>query len=188
MSMSLRDQLLKAGLINKQQANEAERQQRRKERQPQQHNPAAAADRAPAPKAATAVTVAQAAQAAKVAHDQALNRQQQERAQKKARMAQIKQLIAQNRLPAVDGYESYNFADGTKIRRIAINPSYRARLMRGEIAIVGHEERYDWVPTAIASRIRELDERAFIGHGAGKDGTASDEEYPGFAVPDDLIW
>ena len=180
MSMSLRDQLLKAGLINKKQANEAERQQQRQERQsPPKHRHAIAAERAPVP---------QGAQGAKAARDQALNRQQHEKSEKKARLAQIKQLIEQNRLPTIEGEESYNFVDGSKIRRIAVNASIRDRLSRGEIAIVRHAGRYDLVPAAIATRISERDEHAVITSDLGKESAHSDEAYPGFSVPDDLIW
>lgn len=180
MSTSLRDQLLKAGLINKKQANEAERQQQRQERQPppkQRHK--AAPERAVA---------TQSAQGAKAARDQALNRQQHEKAEKKARLTQIKQLIEQNRLPTVENGESYNFVDGSKIRRIAVNTSIRDRLTRGEIAIVRHEGRYDLVPAAIAIRIRERDASAFIASGVNRESSHSDEAYEGFSVPDDLIW
>jgi uncharacterized protein len=183
MSTSLRDQLLKAGLINKKQANEAERQQQRQERQPPpKHRPAP-------PKHKPAQPLApQSAQSAKAARDQALNRQQHAKAEKKARLAQIKQLIEQNRLPTVDSAEFYNFVDGSKVRRIAVDTSIRDRLTRGEIAIVRHEGRYDLVPATIATRIRERDEGALIHSGVGKGAPPSDEAYPGFSVPDDLIW
>jgi uncharacterized protein YaiL (DUF2058 family) len=181
MSTSLRDQLLKAGLINKKQANEAERQQQRQERQAP-HRPAPPKHRPAQPLAP------QSTQSAKNARDQALNRQQHAKAENKARLAQIKQLIEQNRLPTVENGEFYNFVDGSKVRRIAVNTSIRDRLTRGEIAIVRHEGRYDLVPAAIAARIRERDEGALINSGVGKECSPSDEAYPGFSVPDDLIW
>jgi uncharacterized protein YaiL (DUF2058 family) len=182
MNTSLRDQLLKAGLINKKQANEAERQQQRQERQPPpKHKHAATSDRAPAPHDAQGAK-------AKAARDHALNRRQHEKAEKKAQLAQIKQLIEQNRLPTVEGGESYNFVDGSKIRRIAVNASIRARLSRGEIVIVRHEGRYDMVPATIATRIRERDERAFVASGVATETAHTDEAYRDFSVPDDLIW
>jgi uncharacterized protein len=189
MSMSLRDQLLQAGLISKKQASEAERHRRHQERQQpskdkhskDKHSREghAGGERALAP---------QAAQAAKIARDQALSRQQHEKAERKARSAQIKQLIDQNRLPPVEGGESYNFVDGTKIRRIGANASIRDRITRGEVAIVRHEGRYDLVPVAIATRIRERDERAFIALGSGSGSSAAADAYREFSVPDDLMW
>ncbi|HEY3655937.1 MAG TPA: DUF2058 domain-containing protein [Steroidobacteraceae bacterium] len=182
MNTSLRDQLLKAGLINKKQANEAERQQQRQERQPPpKHKHAATSDRAPAPHDAQGAK-------AKAARDHALNRRQHEKAEKKARLAQINQLIEQNRLPTVEGGESYNFVDGSKIRRIEVNAAIRARLTGGEIVIVRHEGRYDMVPATIATRIRERDERAFVASGVGAETAHTDEAYRDFSVPDDLIW
>jgi len=180
MSMSLRDQLLKAGLINKKQANEAERQQQRRERQPPpKHTPAAAAEAAGA---------ARETQGGKAARDQALNRRQHEKAEQRARLAQIKQLIEQNRLATAEGEETYNFVDGNKVRRIPVNAAIRDRLGRGEVAIVQHAGRYDLVPASIAARIRERDERAVVAVAAGRQDIATDEAYKEFAVPDDLIW
>jgi uncharacterized protein YaiL (DUF2058 family) len=191
MSTSLRDQLLKAGLISKKQANEAERQLQRQERPPQgkhkpgkhlpgkQHTPAQAAGPARAPHVA---------QSAKTARDLELNRRQQEKAEKKARQAQIKQLIEQNRLPAAEGDEAYNFLDGNKIRRIPVNASIRERLGRGEVVIVRHAGNYDLVPAAIATRIRERDEHAVVAPAAVKEDIPADDAYKEFSVPDDLIW
>ncbi len=179
MSTSLRDQLLKAGLINKKQANEAERQLERQQRQGPKRKHEVSAERAPPP---------QKVQAEKTARDQALNRKQQEKAERKARFAQIKQLIEQNRLPPLEGDEFYNFIDDNKIRRIPANASIRARLHRSEIAIVGHGGRYDFVPSAIAARIRERDAHVFITSGVAANSPEPDEMYAAYTVPDDLIW
>jgi uncharacterized protein YaiL (DUF2058 family) len=181
MSDSLRDQLLKAGLINKKQANEAERQSLRKERRP------SAGQNAPPPKVDAAAAALRAAQSAKVARDQALNRRQHEKAEKKARAAQIKQWVSEQRLAPVDEGEAYNFVDGPKIRRITVTPATRGQIGRRELAIVRHEGGYDVVPAALAARIRERDPNAFIFFG-GADSSPADEPYSQFSVPDDLIW
>jgi len=150
-----------------------------------------------APTAPVAPTAAQApikpiphasAQAAKVARDQALSRKQQEKAQKKALQAQIKQLIEQNRLPQVESDEPYNFVDDSKIRRITLNAANRGALTRGELFIVRHEGRYDLVPAAIAARIRERDATAVVTIVAASETAPVDDAYKGFEVPDDLIW
>ncbi len=179
MSTSLRDQLLKAGLINKKQVNEAERLLERQERHGPKRKHEVPPERARPP---------QKAQAEKTARDQALNRKQQEKAERKARFAQVKQLIEQNRLPAIEGDEFYNFVDGNKIRRIAANASLRERLHRGEIAIVCHGGRCDFVPSAIAARIRERDGQVFITSGVAAGSPEPDDMYAAYTVPDDLIW
>jgi hypothetical protein len=128
-----------------------------------------------------------AGQAAKFARDQALNRQQQEKAQKKALQAQIKQLVEQNGLPQVDGGEAYNFVDGNKIRHVAVSPAVRSGLSHGEIVIVRHGGRYHLMPAAAALRIRERDPAAVI-TGGPREQAPTDAAYEAFAIPDDLIW
>jgi len=156
MSTSLRDQLLKAGLISKKQANDVERQIERQER------PRSGKNRPPAgavsPQVARGAPVAKAAQA-KVAHDRELNRRQREKAENKARLAQAKQLVEQNRITAAASGEYFNFVDGPKIRRIAVDDAIRERLMRGDIAIVSFNGSYELVPRAVAERIAERDAR-----------------------------
>jgi uncharacterized protein len=182
MSLSLRDQLLQAGLVNEKQAREAERQQQQQAQgrqrlpKPQRTQPSAQE------------LAARQAQQAKTARDQQLSRQQQEKAERKARQAQIRQLIEQHRLPKVDSGEFYNFVDGKKIRRIGADASLRQRLSRGEIAVVRYHAGYEWVPAATAARIRERDAHAVVAEGAAAETTPSDDAYQGFAVPDDLMW
>lgn len=178
MSMSLRDQLLQAGLISAKQAREAERQQQQqRQKQVQSHKGGSAGQQAPT----------RPSQGPKAARDQVLNRQQQEKAKKKALLAQIKQLVEQNRLAPIAGEDSYNFVDGNRIRQIAVNSEVRGPLSRGEIVIVRHDGRYDLVPSAIAARIRERDESAVVAFSQAEN-SSTDAAYQGFAVPDDLIW
>jgi len=176
MSMSLRDQLLQAGLANEKQAKEAERQLRQQQRE-RQH--------LPKEKRATpsdAERASQQSQLAKTARDQELSRQQKEQADKRARLAQIEQLIQQNCLPRPQTDERYNFVAGKKIRSIPADRFVRERLSRGEIAIVRRNGGYELVPAETAARIRERDERAVIGSGVAQDAVPPDD------VPDDLLW
>lgn len=178
MSMSLREQLLAAGLVNKKQAKQANRQQSQQQHQQAKNRTAAPAEPSLA---------AQYAQAA-AARAQELNRKQQEKAERKARLAQIKQLIEQNRLPKVEGDDYYNFVHGRKIRRIAVDAALRERLTRGEVAIVRCEGRSDVVPADIAARIRERDDHTVIEYKVTEEAPASDDPYKDFVVPDDLRW
>jgi uncharacterized protein len=177
MSMSLRDQLLAAGLVTAKQARDAERQQQR------QQLPKHKRDSVPEQPLA-----ARTEPRAKVAHDQALNRQRQEKAERKARQAQIRQLVEQNKLPKLETDEFYNFVDGNRVRRIWADASIRERLRQGDLAIARHDGHYELVPAAVAARIRERDERAVIVSTVSQDSAQSDEAYKEFTVPDDLIW
>ena len=191
MSMSLRDQLLAAGLVSQKQARDSERQQQHQQRQHQQPK-----KKREAPVSTAPLPVKPTAPSAKVARDLALNRQQQEKAQRKALVAQVKQLVEQNRLPPVEGGEPYNFVDGSKVRRIAVNAALRTRLTRGEIAIVRNGGGYDLVPVSLVERIRERDPGAVVVPApaaatatvAAPEAAAAEDPYKEFAVPDDLMW
>jgi uncharacterized protein len=186
MSDSLRDQLLKAGLVTERQAKQAtlhaKQQQHQQARGPKKARPAGA------PPAVNPAVLA--AQAAKAARDQELNRRQQEKAAAKARAAEITQIIEQNRVPRVeDGDDYFNFVANGKIRRILVTPDLRDRIVRGTLVIVRWGGRHDLVPPEAAERIRERHATAVISLPAAP-APAQDAEdpYKEFVVPDDLIW
>ena len=189
MSLSLREQLLKAGLVSDKQAKQAEQQQRVQQHRDhkQRHNP----------KANTAAQQAEQrrqeqarAQAAKVARDQELNRQRQEKAARKALYAEIRQLVEQHRLPRIDSEEFFNFVHGKKIHRMAVDAERRGKLQRGELAIARYAPGYAVIPLDIAQRIRERDPNMLVDLNAqASDNTTSEEDpYKDFVVPDDLMW
>ncbi|MGV2835806.1 DUF2058 domain-containing protein, partial [Pseudomonas shirazensis] len=127
MSLSLRDQLLKAGLVNQkqvQQTNKAEKKQKRLEQKGQVEVDD------------TQQRLAKEAMAEKAKRDQELNRQQQEKAEQKARAAQVKQLIEATRLPKLTTEDYYNFVDDKKVKRIAVNALMRSKLSNGSLAVV----------------------------------------------------
>lgn len=185
MSLSLREQLLKAGLVTEQQVNKAERDQRQRE-----HGSTRAGQRpgrqprAPDPRE----VAAQKAAAEKAAKDAELNRRKQEKAERKARFAEIRQLVEQHHVPRVETDDYYNFQDGAKIRRVSVTPELRTRLIRGELAIVRCEGRYAFVPPEVGQRIRGRVERALIHWNDPAAKPAADDPYKDFAVPDDLMW
>jgi len=182
MSMSLRDQLLQAGLVSEKQAREAERQlQRQQQGRQQQPKPQRSQP------SAQELAAKQAA-LAKTARDQELERRKQEKAERKARHAQIRQLVELHRLPRGEGEEHYSFADHNKIRRIVADSAMRERIMRGEVVIARCDGRYELVPAETGARIRERDERAVIAHAAATSAADVDPAYAGFEVPDELMW
>lgn len=153
MSMSLRDQLLKAGLVNEKQAKQATKQKQKQQRLEHKNQ----ADKDDSQRQA-----AEQAKAEKLARDQELNRQQQEKAEKKAKAAQIKQLIEGTRLPKLESDDYYNFVDAKKVKRIAVNDLIRDKLSRGSLAIVSYDGRYEIVPRDAAVKIQERDPRRVV--------------------------
>src|SRR5580693_2729690 len=183
-SLSLRDQLLQAGLVNEQQVKEAERQAQRKQYQGQKQQPRTQRN-GPTPQELAAKKQAE----AKAVRDAELNRKQLEKAQRKALYAQIRELVTQNRITRPDVEETYNFIDGGKVRRIRADAALRERITRGEVMLVRCEGRYELVLPVIAEKIRERDARAVVAQGQpAATPEVIDEAYKDFVVPDDLIW
>jgi uncharacterized protein YaiL (DUF2058 family) len=177
MSMSLREQLLAAGLGNKQQAKKAEQEERQRVRNKTSQDA----------KAKEQQRLAQ-AQAAKAARDLELNRKREEQAARKALWAEIKQLIEQHKLPKPESDEYFNFIDREKVRRMPVDATLRVKLMNGELAIVRCEGRYDIVPPEIANRIGDREPRAVVSLKRGEPEPAADDPYKDYVVPDDLMW
>jgi uncharacterized protein len=181
MSLSLRDQLLNAGLVTKQQVEQAERTQKK-----QQY--AAPRNKKKPYQPSLQEFAAQRAIAEKLAKDAELNRRKEEKAQRKARFAEIKQLVEEHQVARVETDDFYNFQDGPKIRRVAVTPELRGRLIRGDLAIVRNEGRYAFVPAAIGEQIRSRVERALIHHNQPLRAPNPDDPYKDHVVPDDLVW
>jgi uncharacterized protein YaiL (DUF2058 family) len=185
MSSTLREQLLKAGLVTEADVRRANQPPPR----PPKRKPA------PTPEASRA---ARESQAAKTARDQELNRRQKEKADRKARIAEIEQWVEQHRLPPLEGEDFYSFVDHQRIARIVVNPAMRAGLSRGELAIVRHQRHYAVVPAAAATRIRERDATRIVAQQSQPDAApegagvpaqpGAEDPYKDFPVPDDLIW
>ncbi len=179
MSLSLRDQLLKAGLVSEKQAKQAGKQKQKQQRLEKKGQ----VEVDDAQKRA-----AQEAMAEKAARDQELNRQQQEKAEQKARSAQIKQLIETTRLPKLNGEDYYNFVDDKKVKRISVNALMRNKLSGGALAIVRHGGGYEVVSRDVALKIQERDARRIVLLNTATEAPDADDPYAAYQVPDDLMW
>ncbi len=175
MSSTLREQLLKAGLVTEKQVRATEQQQRPQSR----HKPALVPE---------SKRAGEAAQSAKAARDHQLNRKRQLNAEAKARAAEIRQLIEQHRLPKVDSDDRFNFIHGKKLRFIAVDAALREGINNGALFIVRFEGSSGIVPAAIAERIRERDARVVISPKAEERSVDENDPYKDFVVPDDLKW
>lgn len=183
MSLSLRDQLLQAGLLDPKKAKEQTREQRRDRREHNNKKPSG-----PDPRQ----IAQQKAAAEKAARDAELNRKQQEKLEQKARRSEVKQLVEQHRVPKLaDSDELYNFIDGSRIRRLPVDRPMREKLVAGTWVIVRCAGRYEIVPAEIAARIVERDPHAGLQPAPASGATAEpaeDDPYKDYKVPDDLMW
>lgn len=180
MSLSLRDQLLQAGLLDTQKAKQASKDQHQQRREQAKRPPGVVDPR---------ILAEQRAAEAKAARDLELNRQLQQKQEQKARRAQIKQLVEQNRVAKLaDSDELYNFVDGKKIRRLPVDRPMREKLVSGQFAIVRSDGRYEIVPAETAERIRERDPLAVVSHNTAAPAKDDSDPYKDHVVPDDLMW
>lgn len=187
MSMSLRDQLLQAGLVSQKQVEQVE-QADAKRRHTQQHQ--SKRKTGPSPEQQRAAQQAAAARAATLLREKEIARKQQEKVDRKARYAEIRQLIEQHRIAKPESEEHFNFVHDARVRRIPADAALRARLAEGVVCLVRCDGRYELVPPAIADRIREREPKAVVTLGSGAETAPTDENdpYKDHVVPDDLMW
>jgi uncharacterized protein len=181
VSSTLREQLLKAGLVTEKQVRATEQKQQPPVRQQARHKPP--------PPPSEQKRAAEQAQAAKAARDAQLNKQRQQAVEAKARAMEIKQLIEQHKLPKVlDSEDRFNFVAGKKLRFILVDPAMRDGINKGALFIIRYDGRSEVVPAEIANRIRERDERAVVKLNETAAPVDENDPYKDFVVPDDLKW
>ncbi|MDD5036537.1 MAG: DUF2058 domain-containing protein [Methylococcaceae bacterium] len=185
MGNALREQLLKAGLVNTQQVKKAVKEKHKEAQRQHGQIKSESDDQAQA-------RIRQ-AQIEKVERDRLLNQQRQEQANKKAATAQIRQLVEQNRHPKGDGELPYNFADQGKIKRIYVSDSVRQQIALGQLAIVRLDKAYELVSDEIAEKIAARDADCVVLRNTQNRKTPvseakSDDPYSQYLIPDDLMW
>lgn len=182
--LSLREQLLQAGLVSEKQVKKAEQSQNRqtftdrKQVSKKDRNHREAERQAELQKQADA----------KAARDAALNRKREEKAAAKARWAEIRQLVEQHRIPKPDSDDYFNFVINGKVGRVPVDAALRERIVRGEVAIVRCDGHHELVPADTGARIKEREPRAVVNTSDTAETTPVDDAYKDFVVPDDLVW
>lgn len=174
----LQDQLLKAGLVKKNQVAKVVREQaaRRKGTKP--------------PPPDTPQIEAQRLQAEKAERDRVLAAERNMQGRAHEAISQIRQIVDMHKIKR-EGDVAYRFTDGDKIRSVLVNDALRAQLAAGTLAIVRHGEAYELLPRTAADKVHERDTKMIVlDHGRTESGSndADDEYYKQFEVPDDLIW
>jgi uncharacterized protein YaiL (DUF2058 family) len=178
---SLRDQLLKAGLVDKQKLKQVKSAQRKKTKQ------AGGKSRVPDEDVRRAEQVA----AEKARRDRELNFKRDEEARRKAEENELRQLIHTNRLPRGEGTVAYNFQDGGSLKRIYVTAEQQHGLARGGLALVRQDTGYEVVPAGVSEKIlARRPELVLVHNRPEKDAVApeQDDPYADYKVPDDLMW
>ncbi|MBQ0756467.1 MAG: DUF2058 domain-containing protein [Amphritea sp.] len=185
MAGSLQDQLLKAGLANKQQANKAKADKRKKSKQ------AKAVKKGEVFKDQDELEREQAiakAKAEKLERDRELNRQREDELTRRSIDASCLQMIQQNKeeIPAKGDVE-YNFVDGTTIKKLYVNNELQEQLAKGNLAIAADKGSYALIPAGVAEKISERRPELIISRQQVEE-TDPDDPYADFQIPDDLMW
>ena len=179
MAISLKDQLLKAGLVDARKISTAVKEKHKQEKQQHKHK-IETIDETKAN--------AQKAREEKAERDRQLNFERDEQLRHKAIIAQIKQLIEVSRLSR-DGAEiAYNFTDGTKIKKILVTDEMLNQLSNGRLAIVKFDEQYSVVPKSVAEKIKLRDASYVIVSNVLQQTDDADDPYAEYKIPDDLMW
>ena len=191
MAGSLQDQLLGAGLIQKQKANNIQTAKKKAVKKSRANN---------------TELVDEAAIRAKKAQDesrrksQSLNKQQKRAAEKKAIQAQIRQIIQLNSIEKTKKEDAenaltYNFTDENIIKSLQVSPQNHDLISRGRLAIAKLTEastaNYHLIPVEAANKINERDSTSLIllNKTAQSDNNDIDDDpYADFQIPDDLMW
>lgn len=175
---SLQEQFLKAGLVNKGKAKQVQ-QEKSKQQKIERRTGSQSVDEA---KLAAAELQRKQAERARE-----LNAQRDAAATQKAIMAQITQMVQQNRQDKGKGDIPYNFTHNSKIERIHVSAKVQEHLMAGRLVIVRLGEATELVPRVIADKIAERDASLVVQVKKAAE-VDPDDPYAAYKIPDDLMW
>ncbi|WP_261881644.1 DUF2058 domain-containing protein [Vibrio pelagius] len=170
--LTLQEQMLKAGLVNEKKLKKAKKGSKKSRVQAREAKAAAEENRL-----------------AQQAKDKELNQQMKEKQLSKEIKAQVKQLIAMNKIEQKDGEIKYNFTDGTLVKHLYVEELTQKQLSKGILSIARDGEGYVIIPTSVANKIAMRDEESIVDtQTTSEEVVDEDDPYKDFVVPDDLMW
>jgi len=180
MNNPFQDQLLKAGLVSKQQVQKANTDKNKKKKQ-QRNQKNKVVDEA-------AIKAKQIADA-KTQRDRELNQRKQVQAKAKALSAEINQLILDNLVKRDEACEIvYNFEHDKKVKRIHVNAEMKQQIIKGKLGLARIDGRYELVPALVAEKIKQRNERRVVIFTEVEEAKDENDPYADFEIPDDLTW
>jgi uncharacterized protein YaiL (DUF2058 family) len=182
--MSLQEQLIKSGLVSAGKAK-AVKTEKHKQVKQQQHN-----------KTVTVAEAKEQAQKAKLEQaerDRELNQERKQEEERKQLVAQVKQLIEQNRLSLekviTDDSIPYHFTDKNKVKTLYVSKAMRDQITQGRLAIVKLGKLYEVVSAETALKIKSrLQASLIVFNEPNLSEACQDDPYADYQVPDDLMW
>lgn len=179
MTGSLQDQLLKSGLVTKQQIRDSRKKKSKSFKKGKQTRT----------EPSLAEAYAQKKNVERKERDKELNRRREEARRRKELKEKLRQLIvpAAKNDPKAEIPRFFEFA--SKIRKIYVTAQQQKALNSGELGIAYHAGRHYVVESAIITKVKALNKDAvsFFAPDVSED-SDQDEYYAKFEVPDDLQW
>jgi len=177
--VSLAEQLLKAGLVDKNKVKKVH-QDKSKQKKEERRSGTETVDEVRLAAQETQRKNAERAREANAHRDAAANQ--------KAILAQIAQMVQKNRQGKGNGDIAYNFTHGSKIDRIYVSAAVQSHLMAGRLVIVCQNGATELVPRVIADKIAERDAAMVVRVNKAIATVDEDDPYAAFQIPDDLMW
>ena len=176
---SLKDQLLKAGLVSKKDVKPKAKKKKAPTKPKKQRNATS-----------EATLRAQRAMLDKAKKDKKLNEQRKAEAAKKELAAQVKQLVDGSKLDRSEGETAYNFTFKKKVKSIYVTEQQQNLLSRDLLVIIWLQgEVFELVPKLVAEKIAERDSASVIkNENVSSSEDMADDPYADYQIPDDLIW
>lgn len=176
MANPFQEKFLKAGLATKKQVGKAKVAQNKKQRQKRRNQGDDSADKV--------IELALQRQKEQVRQS---NEQRNQVAREKEVVAQLKQLVATNRVDVGRGDVAFHFSDSIKIKKLYLPKAVVNQLSTGTLGIVKVDDKYEVVPAETAGKIRDRRPEALL---VLNDRQALDpnDPYAEFPIPDDYEW
>ncbi len=191
MGNSLRDELLKVGLVSEQRREKPRRSKRTRAGSAKKHkkSPAQSDGEQPITSPRHVLRENQ-RRTARFLRDSTLGGGSVAESAKKALRRKIQELVETGRLNHPEADIAYSFVKGKRIKRIYVTEEQRAQLTAGAIVIAALDGDHHLLPLPVAEQLLALAPQTVVCGGAEGDGGPSEvdgdaDQHP---VPDDISW
>jgi uncharacterized protein YaiL (DUF2058 family) len=180
MNNPFQEQLLKAGIVTKQQVQKANTSKKKKHKQQRAQK---------GPVVDETKLKAQQAIEEKARRDRELNQKKLDAERSKAISAEINQLITDHHIERGDDCDIvYNFEHNKKVKRIYVNEALKKQIVQGKLGIARIEGRYELVPLSVAEKIKQRNEKRIVLFEDEQNSIDENDPYADYQIPDDLTW
>lgn len=191
MGNSLRDELLKVGLVSQQRRENPRRSKRAKAGPGKKRKSTPSPSPSNGEQSVTSsphVLRENQRRTARFLRDSTLAGGSLAESAKKALRRKIQELVQSKRLNHSRADVAYNFVKGKRIKRIYVTQAQRAELTAGDIVIAALDGDHHLLPRRAAEELLVLAPQTVICGGAEGDGSPTDGEGEQHPVPDDITW